>query len=184
MKWREPGYRKQRVRATLRLAALAIPVVLALVLALPMLEAAKASSPRPAGGAIGPTLLEIGQTQDGLVTTIAHGYAPASATISSLAGEASGDFSFRVGGYCLASAEVSLVPTGVSGNTTVWSYQLSGVTVALVEDAPSGSCKYTARVTYALSVTGAVTINQMEYTVYFRGRVAPGGAGRGLTLIP
>jgi hypothetical protein len=84
---------------------------------------------------------------------------------------------------CLDGSEAGLVPTGVAGNTTAWSYYLSAVSVTLTEDAPRGSCKYTVRVSYALSLTGAVTISQMEYSVYLRGRAAA-GAGGSLAVIP
>jgi hypothetical protein len=155
------------------------------VLVVPLNGAGAASPPRPPAPApITPTLIEIGQGRDGLVTYVARGYAPASAGVASIGGTASGDFSFRVGGSCVESSDVSLVPAGVSANTTAWSYALNGASVALVEDAPQGSCKYTARVTYTLSVTGAVTINQMEYTVYLKGRPAAGAASGGLAVIP
>ena|SRR5437868_3947686 len=144
---------------------------------------ATAQSFGPAG-AIGPAIVEIGQGRDGGLTYIAHGYAPATLTMSSLAGLVTGDFSFRVGGYCLDAAEASIVPTGISGNTTAWSYNLTAVGVALAEDAPKGSCNYTVRLTFTLSLTGAVSINQMEFTVYLRGPgPAAGSAGGGLTAI-
>ena len=76
------------------------------------------------------------------------------------------------------------MPTGISGNTTAWSYNLTAVGVALAEDAPKGSCNYTVRLTFTLSLTGALSINQMEFTVYLRGHgPAAGSAGGGLTAI-
>jgi hypothetical protein len=147
--------------------------------------AAAPGPPRPAAPAItAPTLVEVGLARDGLVTYVARGYAPASVSMAFLGGEATGNFSFRVGGQCVESSEVSVVPTGISADTTAWSYALSGASVALVEDAPQGSCRYTARVTYTLSLTGAVTISQVEYTVYLRGRPATGSTGGGLAVIP
>jgi hypothetical protein len=143
---------------------------------------AHAQSFGPAG-AIGPTIVELGQSRDGGATYVAHGYAPAAAAIVSLAGLVSGEFSFRVGGYCLDGSDASLVPTGVSGNTTAWAYNLTTVSVSLVEDAPKGSCNYTVRLTYTLSLTGAVSINQMAYTVYLRGHGAPAASAGGLTAI-
>jgi hypothetical protein len=133
---------------------------------------------------MGPVIVEVGQGRDGGLTYVAHGYAGAAVTIPSLAGLVGGDVSFRVGGYCLDSAQASLVPTGVSGNTTAWSYNLTAVAATLVEDAPKGSCNYTVRLSYTLSLTGAVSINQMEYTVYLRGHGPPAApATGGLTAI-
>jgi hypothetical protein len=142
-----------------------------------------AQTPSRATPFVVPVLMEIGQGRDGGVAYIAQGYAPANATVTSLGGAANGDLSFRVGGYCLDSPVVTLAPTGVSGSTTAWSYALSSVSAALVEDAPKGSCKYTVRVSYEISLTGAVTISQMEYTVYLRGHGAP-AAGGGLSTMP
>lgn len=164
---------------TPRRALLIVPAVLALALA--MTGVARAAG--PSGAVIGPTLAEIGQNCDGSLTYIAHGYAAASASATSLGGLATGDFSFRVGGYCLDSAQVALIPAGISGNTTVWSYYLNAASVALVADAAPASCTYTVRVSYGLSLTGAVTISQMEYTVYLRGHAAPDAAGGGLTVV-
>jgi hypothetical protein len=79
---------------------------------------------------------------------------------------------------------VSVVPTGISADTTAWAYALNGASIALVEDAPQGSCRYTARVTYTLALTGAVTVSQVEYTVYLRSRPGSGAAGGGLAVIP
>jgi hypothetical protein len=138
----------------------------------------------PASAAIEPRLMEIGQGADGTVIYLAHGYAAASASIPSLGGMAGGDFSFKVGGLCLNRSQAVLVPTGVSGSTTAWSYHLTGVKVDLTEEAPSGSCNYTVHVTYQLSITGAVTISQMEYTVYLAGHgTATEPAGGGLSVI-
>jgi hypothetical protein len=153
-------------------------------LALALHGVAQAGPARSNGLAIAPTLLEIGRGQDGVITTVAHGYAAANASAAALAATAGGDLAFRVGGLCLEGSEAGLVPTGVGGNTTAWSYSVSAVSVTLSEDAPKGSCKYSVRVSYAISLTGAVTISQMEYTVYLRGRAAAGAVGGGLAIIP
>jgi hypothetical protein len=170
-----------RLRRVEHATGTAAATALVLAVSSPGLAAGPA---RPAANATVPTVMEIGQGRDGLVAYVARGYAPASATVASLGGIANGDFSFRIGGSCVESSHVSLVPTGISANTTAWSYALNGASVALVEDAPPGSCRYTARVSYALSVTGAVMINQVEYTVYLKGRPVPAGATGGLAVIP
>src|ERR1051325_11017970 len=163
-------------------AGTALSVVAAVAFATLPNEVAFAQTFGPGGTA--PSIIEIGQARDGTLTYLAHGYAAAAVTIRSLADQVGGDFSFRVGGYCLDTAEAGLVPTGISGNTTAWSYNFTAIAVALVEDAPKGSCNYTVRLSYTLSLTGAVSINQMEYTVYLRGHAAPGGgSGGGLTAI-
>src|SRR4051812_9404148 len=89
-----------------------------------------AAPPRATTALFAPTVTEIGQSRDGSVTYLAHGYASASAGSASLGGMASGDISFRVGGFCLDSAQVGMEPTGVSGNTTSWSYYLAAVNAA------------------------------------------------------
>ena len=156
------------------------PALFALALAF-ISGVANAQSFTPAG-TTGPAVIELGQSHEGGLTYLVHGYVAAGGALNSLAGLVGGDFSFRVGGYCVDTPEASLVPTGVSGNTTAWSYNLTAITVSLVEDAPKGSCNYTVKVSYTLSLTGAVSINQMEYAVYLRGRTAP-PATAGLTAI-
>jgi len=122
-----------------------------------------------------PAIAEIGQSADGAVTYLATGYAPSSAGAASLGGTAYGEFNIRFGGFCLDSALATLTPSGVSANSTAWSYDVTAVSVALVEDAPKGSCKYTVRVNYAVSLTGAVTLNQVQYTLFLKGHAVTAG---------
>ncbi len=163
-----------------RQAAGAVPAILVAL----VVEAQAAGPSRFPGTSIGPSLVEIGRSVDGVVTYVAHGYAAANATSVGLAATANGDLRFRAGGLCLDTAEGGITPAGVTGNTTAWSYYVNAVGVTLAEDEPKGGCKYTVRVTYALSLTGAVTINQMEYTVFLKGRTAAGAPAGPLTIIP
>jgi hypothetical protein len=145
--------------------------------------AAAPAPPPPAGVAVRPALIEIGQARDGAVTYVARGSAAANVGMSALGGEATGNFTFRVGGHCLEGAAVSVIPTGVAADTTAWSFHLESAMIALVEDAPAGSCRYTARVTYTFSVTGAITVSQVDYTVLLRGRAGEGSAAARLGVI-
>lgn len=170
----------------------AVPALSALLaVALPVSAIAQGPTSRgappvigPSGTAIAPTVLEIARSADGIITYVAHGYAPANATAAALAANATGDAVFRVGGMCVEDGEGGVVPSGVAGNTSIWSYTMTAVGITIVEDNPKGSCKYTVRVSYAVSLTGAVTVNQMEYTVFLRARPAAGAAPGKLTAIP
>jgi hypothetical protein len=165
-------------------AGLAAILIVTAYLALASAAAPPPSPGRVIGAVVPLSIAEIGQRSDGGRTYLAHGYAQAGIGTASLGGMASGDISFRLGGYCLDGSEVSLTPTGVSGNTIAWSYYVTGINVALVEDAPKGTCNYTVRVSYSLSITGAVTITQMEYSLYLRGHAKPGAPDSALLVIP
>jgi hypothetical protein len=146
---------------------LTIPVVLELAVGV---GAASAQQAVPTAPTVGRTsLVEVGKNRDGGTVYIARGYASTNAGVVSLGGAAGGDFSFRVGGYCLAASEASVVPTGISASTTAWSYNVTQIKVDLVKDPASQACNYTVRVSFALSITGALTISQVEYTVYLWG---------------